>query len=268
MRVLVTGAAGHVGRIVCLGLLDRGHDVVGLDLLPPPEGYDAPWHTADCTDPDAVLAAVGAQPLDAVVHLAGNPGEASLPEELTSHVVSTAAVLEAMLAHGVGRLVYASSNHAVGREPRPADGVPLPADTPPRPDTFYGVAKVAAEALLRLYADRHGLDAVALRIGTCAERPTSTRALATWLSPDDCVRLVEAALTAPAPGFALVWGVSANARAWWDQTPGRALGFQPRDDAEAFAGDVEPSPADAQENALVGGAFASDRIVRPAFDPR
>ena len=266
MRVLVTGAAGQVGQVLCLGLADRGHLVVGVDLLPPPEGYDGPWHTADCTDIDAVLAAVGAQPLDAVVHLAGNAGESSLPEALTSHAVSTGALVDAMVEHGIGRIVYASSNHAVGHTPRPDDDVPVRADAAPRPDTFYGVAKVAAEALLRLAVDRHGLDAVVCRIGTCAERPTSVRALSTWLSQDDCVRLVEAALTTPAPGYAVVWGISANTRAWWALEPGRRLGYQPLDDAEAYADAVEQTSTDQQEGAVVGGAFAGDGFVRPALD--
>ena len=119
MRVLVTGAAGSLGRVVTVGLADRGHDVVGLDLVPPPDGTTFPWHEADCADADAVAAVFEEERLDAVVHLAGVPEEASLPVELTSHVITTAALLDAMVAHHVPRLVYASSNHAVGRTHRP-----------------------------------------------------------------------------------------------------------------------------------------------------
>ena len=202
MRVLVTGAAGSIGRVVTVGLTDRGHEVVALDLVPAPEGHEGPWHTVDCADPDAVAAVFAAESPDAVVHLAGVPGEEDLPTEITSHVVTTAALLEAMVAHDVHRIVYASSNHAVGRTPRAdlADGL-LTTEARPRPDTFYGTAKVAAEALLSLYADRFGIDAVACRIGSFLEQPEVRRNLATWLSHDDCVRMVEAALTAPAPGL-------------------------------------------------------------------
>src|SRR5687768_7638436 len=154
MRVLVTGSAGSIGRVVCPGLVDRGHEIVGLDLVPEPEGFDGTWHTGDCTDVDAVFAAFEAQPLDAVVHLAGQPDEGSLPDSLTSHTVTTGALLDAMVTHKVGRMVYASSNHAVGRTPRREL---VTVDSRPRPDTFYGVAKVAAEALLSLYADRYGV---------------------------------------------------------------------------------------------------------------
>ncbi len=263
MRVLVTGAAGSIGRVLCPGLTDRDHEVVGFDRVPEPDGFDGPWHTGDAADADAVFAAFDAQPLDAVVHLAGHPDEASLPDSLTSHVVTTGALLDAMVAAGVPRMVYASSNHAVGRTPRRDL---LPTDTRPRPDTFYGVGKVAAEALLSLYADRYGIDAVACRIGSFQERPRSTRQLSTWLSHDDCVRMVDAALTAPAPGFAVLYGISANTRAWWDLDAGRALGYEPRDDAEEFADAVEPGPDDEIEAAHVGGPFVTETYYRPALD--
>jgi uronate dehydrogenase len=263
MRVLVTGAAGRIGRVVVVGLSDRGHDVVGLDLVPPPEGDDRPWHVVDCSDPDATRAVFAVEHLDAVVHLAGDPGEASLPDSLTSHVVTTAALLDAAIAHDVRRFVFASSNHAVGHIPRTDV---LTVDALPRPDTFYGVGKVAAEALLRLYADRYGLDALACRIGSFRREPGSTRELSTWLSHDDCVRMVEACLTTPAPGFAVLYGISANTRAWWDLEPGRALGYRPLDDAEEFADRIAATADDAAQGAHVGGSFTDESLYRPALD--
>ena len=263
MKILVTGAAGSIGRVVTVGLTDRGHEVVGLDRVPPPDGYDDAWHVLDCADPDAVAAAFAEQPLDGVVHLAGNPTEASLPDSLTSHVVTTAALLDAMVEHDVTRFVYASSNHAVGRTPRTDL---LTVDNRPRPDTFYGVGKVAAEALMSLYADRYGLDAVACRIGSFLAEPETVRHLATWLSHDDCVRMVEAALTATAPGFAVLYGISANTRAWWDLAPGRAIGYEPLDDAEEFAARISPRAGDESDAAHVGGPFATSEFHRPALD--
>ena len=182
VRVLLTGAAGSIGRVLSVGLSDRGHEVVGLDLVPQPDGIDGAWHTADCADPDAVADVFEAEfaesSLDAVVHMAGHPGELSLPDSLTSHVVTTAALLDAMVEHGVRRLVYGGSNHAVGRTPRAGlpDGL-LTAETRLRPDTFYGVAKASAEALMSLYADRHGLDVVAA--GSARSGPSRPRP-ATW----------------------------------------------------------------------------------------
>ncbi len=266
VTILVTGAAGSIGRTVVPHLLALGHRVVGVDLVPAPEGWDLAWQTLDCTDPDAVEAAVAEHRPVAVVHLAGIPGERGLGESLESHAATTAALLEAMVTHGTRRIVYASSNHAVGRTPRGglADGL-LTLDARPRPDTFYGVGKVAAEALLSLYADRYGIDAVSCRIGSFLDQPETTRHLATWLSPGDCSRMVEAALTTPAPGYAVLYGVSANTRGWWDLAPGRALGYDPQDDAEAWADRVPVRAEDETETAVVGGPFAGEQFHRPAF---
>jgi uronate dehydrogenase len=269
MRVLVTGAAGNIGTVVCAGLLDRGYEVVGLDLAAEPEGFTGRWFTADCADPDAVSAVFEALEehgrVDAVVHLASIPHEAALPVILESHVVTTAALLDAMVEHGVTRFLYASSNHAVGRVPRQDL---LGVDAPARADTFYGVGKVAAEALLRLYVDRYALDAVAMRIGSFRTQPETRRELSTWLSHDDAVRMVDACLNAPDPGFSVVYGISANTRAWWDLASGRALGYEPQDDAEAFAGRIETTPEtenDRAEAGFVGGPFVTDDYFRPAL---
>jgi uronate dehydrogenase len=265
MRVLLTGSEGSIGRVVGPGLRGLGHEVVGVDLA---GGADL---VADCTDPAAVEAVVADARPEGIVHLAGIPTESSLPDALTSHVLSTGALLEAMVRHDVRRIVYASSNHAVGRTPH-LDAhdreVVLGVDVPPRPDTFYGVAKVGAEAVLRLYADRYGLDTVSCRIGSFLDRPTSRRALSTWLSHGDAVRMCHAALTAADPGFAVLYGISANTRAWWDLAPGRRLGYEPRDDAEQYAADVEATPVttqDAVEAAYVGGPYATEQFARPAF---
>ena len=266
MRTLVTGAAGSIGTVLVSGLTDRGHDVFGLDRSAAPDGHGDRWYTVDVTDPDAVDAVFTdldrSGGVDGVVHHPGRPAEASLTEELESHVVSTAALLDAMVAHGVSRIVYASSNHAVGRTPR---SELLTTDVRPRPDTFYGVAKVAAEALLSLYADRHGIDAVALRIGSFLAQPETRRGLSTWLSHDDAVRMVHAALTAPDPGFAVLYGVSANTRGWWDLGPGRVLGYDPQDDAEEYADRITERDEDEVEAGHVGGPFVTERFYRPAL---
>jgi uronate dehydrogenase len=258
-KVLLTGSSGSIGRVLAPGLTALGHEVVGVDLT----GADL---TLDCTDPVAVDAAMAEVRPDAVIHLAGISSESSLPDALSSHVLSTGALLEAMRRFDVPRIVYASSNHAVGRMPR---SVLLGGDIHARPDTFYGVGKVAAEALLHLYVDRYGMDAVSIRIGTFLPRPTTRRQLSTWLSHEDGVRMFDAALTAPSPGFAVIYGVSANTRGWWDLGPGRALGYDPTDDADTYAAEIEGEPeteADRVQGAYVGGPFATDEFERPAFD--
>jgi uronate dehydrogenase len=262
--VLLTGAAGVIGRSLT-GPLAQRHRLVGLDLRDGDVSFPGRFVVGDCADPSVASGAVAG--VDAVVHLAGIPTEADLPSILHSHVETTAALLDAMVEHGVRRMVYASSNHAVGMTPRPvaADG-PVRIDTPFRPDTFYGVGKVAAEALLRLYADRHDIDSVALRIGSFQVRPESRRQLSTWLSPDDCARLVLAALETDAAGARVVYGISANRAAWWDLEPGKAIGYQPRDDASTFENDIESRAADADEASRVGGPYALPGFARRPFD--
>ncbi len=267
MRVLVTGAAGHVGSVLAAPL-SATHELRGLDLVGWPEdgraAYPGDFVTGDAADPAVAQAAV--EGMDGVVHLAGIPTESALSTILHGHVMSTAALLDAMVQHGVRRMVYASSNHAVGMTPRPAAG-PVPADTPPRPDTFYGVGKVAAEALLSLYADRHGISSAALRIGSFMERPDVRRNLATWLSYNDCAALVEAALTAEFAGVRTVFGISANRDGWWDLGPGRAIGYHPQDDAAAYEAGLPDRAEDADDAARVGGPYARPGFARRPFDP-
>jgi uronate dehydrogenase len=267
MKVLVTGAAGSIGRALVSRLPAHGHTLRGLDRSPLPTdlaGASAAEHTVgDLRDPAVLDAAVAG--VDGVVHLAAIPSETSYAEAIDSHLTGTHDVLEAMRRAGVRRIVYASSNHAVGFTPRPPEDGMLGVDIRARPDGNYGVAKAATEALCSLYVDRYGLEAVCLRIGSFLDRPKSRRALSTWLSPGDAARLASAALTAPDVGYAVVWGISANTRRWWDLEPGRRIGYEPQDDAEDFAEEVESTPATAKddaEGAVVGGPFALVDPVR------
>jgi uronate dehydrogenase len=258
-RVLVTGAAGAIGTTVSHGLARR-YQLRAIDLRAPEAPYPGEVIIGDCADPATALRAV--EGVDAVVHLAGIATEASLPEILHSHVSTTAALLDAMVLHGVPRMVYASSNHAVGMTPA---GGTLGADARPRPDTFYGAGKVAAEALLSLYADRYGISSVALRIGSFEAAPTTRRHLATWLSHADCVRMVEAGLAAQFDGLRVIYGISANRDAWWDLEPGRELGYDPQDDASVHEPDIPSRPEDESDAARVGGLFATGEYDRRPF---
>jgi uronate dehydrogenase len=187
------------------------------------------------------------------VHLAGQPSEAPWPVIREANIEGTFQVFEAARRAGVRRVVYASSNHAVGFTPV---GTEQPADLPPRPDTLYGVSKVFGEALARYYVDRYAMQIACLRIGTFEPRPTYARSLSTWLSPDDCARLVDACLRAPALGYSIIWGVSVNTRRMWSLDAGRALGYEPQDDAEAYAADVDQT-SDPSDDYL-GGGFTSE----------
>jgi uronate dehydrogenase len=268
--VLITGAAGRIGTWLRGGLPERGWALRSLDVVPVTDVRPGEEHlVADITDLAAMMDAV--HDAAAVVHMAAISGESTWPAISHSNIEGTYNVLEAARRAGVPRVVLASSNHATGYTPRPPSGLLTEADAPPRPDTYYGVAKVTMEALGSLYVDRYGLDVVCLRIGSASAEPTTTRQLSTWLSPADAVSLVDAALTAPSPGFAVVWGVSANTRNWWDLTAARALGYEPADDAEVYAEALievhgEPDLAD-PVHGRVGGEYTTADFDNENFEP-
>ena len=267
--VLITGASGLIGTVLRGGLPERGWAVRCLDIVPVTEARPGEEHVvADVTDLDAMVEAT--RGASAVVHLAGIATESTWPAILSANIDGTYSALEAARRAGVSRVVLASSNHATGYTPRPDGGLLREADAPPRPDTYYGVSKATMEALGSLYVDRYGLEVVCLRIGSALPEPTTTRQLSTWLSPTDTVSLVDAALTAPDPGFSVVWGVSANTRNWWDLTAARALGYEPVDDAEVYAEALievhgEPDLTD-PVHARVGGEHATAAFDAENFE--
>jgi NAD(P)-dependent dehydrogenase (short-subunit alcohol dehydrogenase family) len=234
-----------------------------LDVAPLTAGPGEEAIVASVTDAGAMTGAC--QGADAVIHLAGIPGEASWDEIMGLNLNGSYVVFEAARRAGTPRVIFASSNHAVGFTP--ATDFPVPDYAFPRPDTFYGVSKAAVEALAAMYHGRYGMDAICVRILSCFPEPRNVRMLSTWLSPDDAGRLFEACLTVPQPGFRVAYGVSANTRGGWvSLDEARALGYDPQDDAEVYADRIiaeqgEPDPADPLLRYLGGEfAFGDDQV--------
>ncbi|MGD3110920.1 NAD-dependent epimerase/dehydratase family protein [Streptomyces sp. YGL11-2] len=251
-EILLTGAAGRVGRLLRPRLAARGWAVRSFDLEPAPPGEETDWVRGDITDPEALDAAM--TDICAVVHLAGIAREADFPDTLHHNIDGTYHVFEAARRAGVPRVLFASTSHVIGFHEQTSA-----TQAGPRPDTLYGVSKVFGEALGSLYADRHGMQVACIRIGSCFPEPTNVLSLATWLSPDDAGRLFNALLRAPDLRYETLYGISANTRAWWDLAPARRLGYQPQDNAEDFVdavvaahGPLEPAHPDAR---YVGGRF-------------
>jgi uronate dehydrogenase len=254
--ILITGAAGRIGTMLRPRLARPGRTLRLLDIADLTAGPAEEVVQASITDMDAMTAA--SRGAAAVIHLAAIATEAPWEEILQPNIQGTYVAFEAARRAGVPRVIFASSNHAVGFAPR--ESFPVPDYAFPAPDTYYGVAKVAGEGLAGLYHYRYGLDTICIRVLTCSDKPSSARALSTWLSPDDAGRLFEACLSVPDPGFRVVFGVSANTRGGWvSLREAKALGYTPQDDAEAFADEViaefgEPDPADPVFRYL-GGEF-------------
>ncbi|MFE1764440.1 NAD-dependent epimerase/dehydratase family protein [Streptomyces angustmyceticus] len=257
--VLLTGAAGGLGTLMRELLPPYGYRLRLFDRRPVEGEPDAV--TAELADTRALRAAV--RGADAVIHLAGISLEAGFEEIVRANIEGVHHLYEAAREAGVRRVVFASSNHAVGFTPRPADGSgAIPVGAPRRPDTYYGLSKGFGEDLASLYWDRHGIETVSVRIGSCLPEPASVRMLSIWLSPADCARLLHAALTAPDVGHTVVYGSSANTRLWWDLSSARALGYDPQDDSEPYAeallaaqGALDPADPG---HAHLGGTFCTD----------
>jgi uronate dehydrogenase len=228
-RLAVTGAAGTIGSVMRSGL--TGHagvlrlmDVVPLEAGPGEEVVQGDIRSLE----DARHALAGCE---AVVHLAAIADEAEFEEILDTNIRGTFNVFEAARLEGCRRVVFASSNHAIGFYPV---GETIGVDVPVRPDTYYGVSKLFGENLGRLYHDRHGLEVVCLRIGAFLPEPERPRHLSIWLSHRDAVQLVRRSLEAPDVGFLTVYGTSDNRRSWWLRDGWDRLGYAPQDQAETF----------------------------------
>lgn len=256
-RLLLTGAAGGLGRVLrprlkarcrvlrVSDIADLGGAAAGEELMPAP-----------LQDKAAVMALL--QGVQAVVHLGGISTERAFEDILPANITGTYHVYEAARLQGARRIVFASSNHVTGfyRQSQTID-----ATMPMRPDGYYGLSKAFGENLAQLYFDRWGIETVSLRIGSSFPEPVDRRMLATWLSYDDLERLVWAALTAPAVGHTVIYGMSDNVTTWWDNTPARHIGYRPRDSSEAFRAALEarqPHIDPTQPAALhQGGSFVT-----------
>ena len=259
-RLLITGAAGGLGRMV----RDRlGHVArqVRLSDIAPLDGAPSGMEVVSCdlADRDAVAKLV--EGCDGILHLGGVSVEDSFDRILPANIAGLYNLYEAARTHGHPRILFASSNHAIGFYRQDQH---LTSAMPQRPDTLYGVSKCFGEALASLYHDKFGQETALVRIGSCFPEPRDHRMLATWLSPDDFVSLVARVFTAPRLGCPVIWGVSDNDRSWWDNSTAAFLGWRPKDNAERFAEALDarlPVPApDAVDAVYQGGKFVSEPI--------
>ena len=257
-RIVLTGAAGALGSRLRAPLAEMARALVSTDIAEAPDTLhdNEEWVSADLADLAAVEALM--EGATTVVHFGAIPDEAPWGDILHSNILGAYSVWEAAHRAGARRVVYASSIHAVGMHAK-SDRIGV--DAPHRPDSFYGLSKCFAEDLGRLYWEKRGLESVHLRILSCTEPVANARALGSWLSYADLVRLVTRAVDTPVVGFTVAYGVSANDRAPVSNAGAGHLGYAPQDNAEAFAeailaGSPAPDPRD-PAHACQGGPFAA-----------
>jgi uronate dehydrogenase len=254
-RVLITGAAGVVGTKLAATLRDA-YELRFTDIVRPRWVTSADdFVAADLTDFGQVLKA--ADGVSAVIHLGGVSTEAPFDETLPANFVGVRNVFEAARQNGAERVIFPSSNQALGYFRL---GQRIPAQITLRPSGWYGVSKAFGEAVGALYADKYGLRVFVIRIGRHAGEPENVRGLALWISIEDLTQLIRIGLDHPDVHYEVVYGISDNDRAYFDNQRATDLGYQPTSRAEDFAEGAyrgERSPRDAFAERFVGGPLTS-----------
>jgi len=265
--ILITGAAGDVGTHLRRELAAK-YRIVASDLRALKEKFTGQtFKRADISKMSDALRIT--RDVDAVVHLGGYSVEGPWAEILNANIVGCYNVFEAARRNGVKRILFPTSNHAVGYYRRDQT---IDHRVYPKPDSRYGVSKVFGEALGSLYADKYGMQVFCMRIGNVGPAPIDRRRLSIWFSPSDLAQLVSIGIEHPEIHFEIVYGVSKNTRGWYDNSNAYRLGYQPQDDSEAYAEEVlrrESSGGDPRAERYQGGVFTvAEEVPNPAPLPK
>jgi len=257
--VLITGATGDVGTHLAREL--AGKYKLRLSDKRPLKAKN--FIKADISKmSDALRITKG---VDAIVHLGGYSVEGPWESILQANIIGCYNVFEAARRNGVKRILFPTSNHAVGFYRRDQT---IDHRVYPKPDSRYGVSKVFGEALGSLYADKYGMEVYMMRIGNVNPVPIDKRRLSIWFSPRDLAQLVSIGIDRPGIKFEIVYGISGNKRAWYDNSNAKRLGYQPQDDSEVHAQEVlareKPSNDEIAETHQGGIFCTAEEVPNPA----
>lgn len=231
-RILVTGSEGRIGKVLVPALANQ-YEVFGLDIKPSSRKDTLRIDTTNKIDLVAAFQKITPQ---FVIHLAGNPDEFALWEEIyPPNILGTRNVFECAKETNVKRVIFASSTHLVGSyagypEGPLEDNRILTVNNPVRPDSYYGSNKGFGELLARQFYDLYKLESVCIRIG--AFRPHGLkgsndiyRNIA--ISSRDLIQLFRNALTSNV-SFGIYFGISNNPNAYLDLSNAKEdLGYSP-----------------------------------------
>ena len=256
-KILITGAAGDVGTRL-RKLLKGVYSLRVSDIRKPADlGADDEFVAADLGDYEQTRQITAG--IDGIVHLGGYSVEGPWETIHKSNIVGCYNLFEAAYRSGVKRIVFASSNHAVGFYPRDRK---IGVDVTLRPDSRYGVSKAFGEAVGALYADKHGLRVTCIRIGNVNDKPLDKRRLSIWVKPEDLAQLIRIGLEHPDIRFEIFYGVSDNEAGWWDNSNARRFGYRPQFRSEIFRDEAMAAqaklPSDPVGDRFQGGPFCSD----------
>ena len=248
-NVLVTGASGLIGGILNAKLTE--HNLFGIDIK---ECNYKNFEILDISNSKKLETIMSKNKIDTVVHLAGNASvDANWDSLSVNNFTGTLNVFNACKETGVKKIIFASSNHAVGL---------FENDTPYkeiingkykdisknyklispycelRPDSLYGVSKAFGENLARFYYENYNIKVACLRIGSVIKDnnprvKNSNRFFSTWCSHDDIAGLINACINSDKIEFDIFYGVSNNTWKIWDiSNQEEKLSFKPYSNAE------------------------------------
>ncbi len=263
--ILLTGASGNLGRLLAEGLGAKGWTLRMTDIVPFPDTLppSSRFERMDLNDGVALLRL--AEGCGTILHFGGISVDRPFEEVLGPNLRGLYHVYEAARRERA-RVVFASSNHAVGFHER---ATVLDADCQFRPDSFYGLSKAYGELMGRLYFDKHGVENINVRIGSCFPEPADARMLASWLSGVDLVSMMERCVLAETVGHAVIWGASANqAMTWWRGDHRGRIGWAPSDSADEYTARLRGKVSDsAVQERYQGGGYTVSGYSRSEPSP-
>ncbi|URJ58810.1 NAD-dependent epimerase/dehydratase family protein [Paenibacillus polymyxa] len=228
-KLLITGAAGTIGKVLYEGLKAEGkYEITATDVK-----RDDKAGIVELDIHDTARLAELTRGVDTVLHFAWIKDEGDfLGKVLSGNVSGAYKLYEAAVKNGVKRIVFASSNHATGFY---KVGESIDVEDPYRPDSFYGLSKCYIELLGRLYADQGKISSINIRIGNFPgdDRPHSERAAHIWISERDMIRLTVCCVEArPEMSYLNLYGTSANTDNYYDiGYLEEQIGYKPQDNA-------------------------------------
>ena len=253
-NILVTGAGGLIGGIIIEKI--RNNNFVGLDIV---ASKYPKTIISDISDIEKLKNIMLSNRIDTVVHLAAYPSVSDEWEIIRkNNIEGTRNVFDASRIAKVKKIVFASSNHAVGlyENDNPYKEIIsgnydnlegnfdlIKPDCLVRPDSFYGISKAFGENLGRYFHEKYDIKIACLRIGTVNKdnspfsgtNTKSKRSFSTWCSHDDLAGLIEACMNSEKVTFNIFFGVSNNQWKIWDiSNQKRILNYSPKSNAESF----------------------------------
>ena len=259
-KLVLTGAGGRLGSYLREPISKLCKNLVSTDIKKNigPLYENEKFIQADLSNFDEINPII--ENATMVCHFGAVVDELPFDKLLGPNYVGSYNIWESSRRHNVKRVIYSSSMHAVGMYPKT---MTLKTDTPHRPDSFYGLAKCFTEDLAKMYFEKNKIEAVCLRIASCAP-VNNARSLSSWLSYNDLIKLVIKAIDTPYTGYTVIYGISNNDRKNVDNSNASHIGYIPEDNAEIFAAEILQKDLTEElndkGNQCHGGAFASTEL--------